>query len=416
MKQRLSSSVIAAKAITKRTIQFSTSQRIHNLKQMQVKPNTMSNVNWAVSSYNRWRNERLYSNEYDYGIYAADINQPDKLQKDNLVHALCYFIPEITKVSGEAYPGKTLYQLIVSLQKYLETKRLYWRLIEDRDCRDVRTVLDNVMKERAQMNLGLVSRQADLITYDMEQKLWSLNLLGDDTPDKLRLTCYFYLGLRFCLRSVQDHYCLRRGTPNSKSQLTVKSCQGKKVLVYIEDAVTKTHDGGLKDRKRDRKKGALFESDNPDRDPVRFVQKYLSLCPRYYDKSNFYLQSLRKPIPSQWYGYQVVGEKTIGRFIPDLMKSAGYKGYYTGHSLRRTRGSCLFQAGVQRKLVKETTGHTSDAVDAYQITSDEQKQQISNILSQKPIPRPDANPTDIVTGNAVEPRIEIQTAPPSFRW
>ena len=278
-KRKKSASVLAATAIKKRTMNTSSSQRIYNLKQMQIKPNTQSNVNWAVSAYNRWRNERLEFNEYDYGIYAADINQPDKLERANLNHALCHFIPEITKVNGEAFPGKTLYQLIVSLQKFLETKKRYWRLIEDRDFRDVKTVLDNVMKERALMNLGLVSRQADLITYEMEQNLWSKHLLGDDTPDKLRTTCYFYLGLRFCLRSVQDHYGLRRDVPGNKGQLSFKTVQGKNVLVYMEDAVTKTHDGGLKDRKRDRKKGALFESDNPDRDPVRFVRKYLSLCP-----------------------------------------------------------------------------------------------------------------------------------------
>ena len=182
----------------------------------------------------------------------------------------------------------------MSLQKYLETKRIYWRLIEDRDCRDVKTVLDNVMKERALMNLGMVSRRADLITYEMEQTLWEKGLLGDDTPQKLRTTCYFYLGLRFCLRSVQDHYGLRRGTPTQASQLTFKTCQGKRVLVYVEDAVTKTHDGGIKDRKRDRKRGALFASDNTERDPVRIIQKYVDLCPPYYEKSNFYLQSLKK--------------------------------------------------------------------------------------------------------------------------
>ena len=79
------------------------------------------------------------------------------------------------------------------------------------------------------------------------------------------------------------------------------------------------------------------------------------------------------PTPNQWHSYQVVGVKVIGKIIPDLRKSAGYKGYFTGHSLRWTWGSRLFQAGVQRKLVKETTGHSSDAMDAYQITSDEQK-------------------------------------------
>ena len=40
----------------------------------------------------------------------------------------------------------------------------------------------------------------------------------------------------------------------------------------------------------------------------------------------------------------------------------------------------LFQAGVDRKIVKEFTGHVSDAVDKYQITSDQQKKELSEII------------------------------------
>ena len=67
-----------------------------------------------------------------------------------------------------------------------------------------------------------------------------------------------------------------------------------------------------------------------------------------------------------------------------MMKAAGYEGFYSGHSLRRSGGSRLFLAGMQQKLVKECTGHMSDAVDKYQITSEEQRETISNILVNGP--------------------------------
>ena len=41
----------------------------------------------------------------------------------------------------------------------------------------------------------------------------------------------------------------------------------------------------------------------------------------------------------------------------------------------------MFRCGVERKLIKEFTGHTSDAVDAYAVTSDEQHERISKILT-----------------------------------
>ena len=38
------------------------------------------------------------------------------------------------------------------------------------------------------------------------------------------------------------------------------------------------------------------------------------------------------------------------------METAGIVGFYTNHSARCTGGTRLFRAGMQRKLVKETTG------------------------------------------------------------
>ena len=75
-----------------------------------------------------------------------------------------------------------------------------------------------------------------------------------------------------------------------------------------------------------------------------------------------------------------MGENSIGKVISNMMAEAGYEGFFSGHCLRCTRGSRLFQAGVQHNLIKECTGHASDPVDAYQITSDKQCSTISKIL------------------------------------
>ena len=85
---------------------------------------------------------------YNFPIYEADLNRLDKLEKGNLEHALCHFIAEVTKVRGEGhYPGKTLYQMVVAIQKYLHINRLMWRLIDGPEFIDLKTVLDNIMQE-----------------------------------------------------------------------------------------------------------------------------------------------------------------------------------------------------------------------------------------------------------------------------
>ena len=370
--------------VSKRKFNYASEERIANLKQIRLKKKSEAKIDWAVSAYIDWRSDRLERFQYDPAIYFADLTQLDTLQKDNLNHTLCRFIPEVTKKRGEGeYPGATLYQMIVAIQRFLVVNKVKWHLLDDLEFDDMRTVLDNVMRERTAKNIGVVKKQAGLITFEHEESLWDQGVLGEDTPDKFRNTVLFLLGINAHLRAVEEHYYLRRDTPEEKGQLSFMSNpRGVRCVVYQEDSITKTHDGGLKDMKHDRKTVWIYPNlGNCNRCPVRLIEKYLSLCPAYYRKANFYLKSLQKPGPKQWYCEQVVGQNTIGKVVQTLMKDAKIEGYFTNHSARHTGGTRPFRAGVDRKLVKEATGHTSDAVDKYQITSDEQCAMMSCIIA-----------------------------------
>ena len=258
-----------------------------------------------------------------------------------------------------------------------------WKIVEGSEFIDLKTVLDNIMQERAQNNINKNKCHAKLITYAMEDDLWARGFLGEDTPEKLCTTCYYGISMGFFLRAVSEHYNLRRWTPEKESQITFeRDPNGVRCVVYREDKVSKTHDGGLKDMRRDRKEVWIHpNTKKPERDYVHLIEKYLGLCPPLYAKNNFYFQVLNKPTPACWYANQVMGEQSIGKIIGKVMENVGYEGFYSGHSLRRSGGSRLFNAGVQRKLIKECTGHSSDAVDQYQITSAEQRATMSNILA-----------------------------------
>ena len=47
-------------------------------------------------------------------------------------------------------------------------KGLPWKLIDGPEFKSVKTVLDNVMKERAQENVGMVKKQAGAVNYEVE--------------------------------------------------------------------------------------------------------------------------------------------------------------------------------------------------------------------------------------------------------
>ena len=111
--------------------------------------------------------------KFDEFVFRADLNSLENLKPSDLERVLCYFIPEVTKTKAEGlYLLKILYEMIVLIQKYLVMHRLNWKLIEGDNFVILRIVSDNVMQERVAMNIGTVSKQAVLITYEFEKTLW----------------------------------------------------------------------------------------------------------------------------------------------------------------------------------------------------------------------------------------------------
>lgn len=57
--------------------------------------------------------------------------------------------------------------------------------------------------------IGTTRRQAKVISEDLEERLWTQNVLGDNTPERLLNTVVYCFGLHFALRSGQEHRKLR---------------------------------------------------------------------------------------------------------------------------------------------------------------------------------------------------------------
>ena len=112
----------------------------------------------------------------------------DELQAD-----LCDFIDlvEIRKENGEQYPSSSMYDLISGLSLYLETEHGFTNKLVSGAFRAVRNTLDNVMKERTAEGLG-GRPERDPILEEHEQILWEKGILGEDSPDKLRQTVFFF--------------------------------------------------------------------------------------------------------------------------------------------------------------------------------------------------------------------------------
>ena len=65
-----------------------------------------------------------------------------------------------------------------------------------------------------------------------------------------------------------------------------------------------------------------------------------------------------------------VGIKSLNKILPEMCESADFK-RKTAHSLRVTCVSSLFNAGVDEKLIRERSGHRSNALFQYEKPTEE---------------------------------------------
>ena len=63
----------------------------------------------------------------------------------------------------------------------------------------------------------------------------------------------------------------------------------------------------------------------------------------------------------------------LGKVVQELCQAAGLPsgGFRSNHSLRASAATRLYNCCVDEQLIKETTGHSSDAVRSYKRTSDD---------------------------------------------
>lgn len=148
--------------------------------------------------------------------------------------------------------------------------------------------------------------------------------------------------------------------------------------------MSKTYHGGLKDLKKTSK-----VVNHICHDPIENGSHYRCLVDYY--RMYFELIGCLSKISSTFYFRPnrskfvfddvAVGIHKLNNIVPELMQTAGLPGHKTAHSLRVTCASSLFNSGVDQKLVRDRTGHTSDAVFAYEKTSTEVMAKVSSILN-----------------------------------
>ena len=118
-----------------------------------------------------------------------------------MVYALKRFIVEVHKQNGEEYPAETLYELVICLQMFLNSKG-------KNDYVEVHNCLDNRMKELSCNGFVQKCQKADIVTLDDKSMMWEKKVLGSSNPNQLIDTILYLFRVHFALRPSVEHRSL----------------------------------------------------------------------------------------------------------------------------------------------------------------------------------------------------------------
>ena len=162
---------------------------------------------------------------------------------------------------------------------------------------------------------------------------------------------------------------------------------GTKRLVFFKENPTKTRQGGLNTKHRS-VLPKMFATGG-QKCPVDLLKQYLSRRPQELrDKGPFYLAVIENPKTNVWYKKQQLGVNSIDNMMKGVIKNTPLetsKKKLTNHTARKTAVKKLRAASVKRQSIIQVTGHASEkSLNDYDEGSEQEQQQLSNIVSMTP--------------------------------
>ncbi|XP_071536763.1 zinc finger MYM-type protein 3-like isoform X2 [Panulirus ornatus] len=236
-----------------------------------------------------------------------------------LNYALCLFLKDVRKPSGEAYMPDTIFYLLLGIQQHLFESSRTDCIFMDFGFEKFTNSLDEIAKSfLGQLALqGLLSPGSSGVTRITETMLWECRQLGAHTPQVLLNTLFYFNTKVFKLKTVEEHYAL------SFVQI-VK--QWRRSNVGQEGSVTRTSllkYYPKKSSEEDGKPKRNFEMhenrDDPLRCPVKLYEFYVSKCPESVrnQPNMFYVYPERSCVPDSptWFSTQAVQPSSLSKML-----------------------------------------------------------------------------------------------------
>jgi len=192
------------------------------------------------------------------------------------------------------------------------------------------------------------------------------------SPENLQHEIYFiivyYLGLR-------GREWIRR-LERKRLIFRTDSLGNEYAIIEGVEAMQKNEQPTLGQHSQSIKDGRIYATDNPDTCPVAALKLYLKKLPEECDHLFYKRVSDWSKTSDYWYNPKMpMGVNVIGSLMKTISKAAGLSKEYTGHCIRSSVVTNLFNKGIAIDEIACVTGHKeSNSVKRYlRHVSDEKK-------------------------------------------
>ena len=340
--------------------------------------NTETSTRWAVKNFTDWANNLNKSCSND--TVPIDLLECHDVTK--VCKYMCKYILETRKSDGTKYPPGTIKSLIAGINRQLQLNKVPFSIFDRANvqCRDVCNTLDVVCSDLHKDGFGADRNSAPVIAVEDEKRFWEMGTLGYDSPKDLQNAVFFYVGLHFTLRGVQEQYdLLPRQFDRSPPDVSVYN---KCVYYQYTEFISKNNQHKFKDYESG-KVSRAYAQIGQECCIVKLLDKYLAKLPP--GSPSFYMRPVdKRPVTKSgsWYTKQRVGVNNLKKILPSISAVSMCSTNYTNHSLRATFVTRMFAASVPEKLIAEKSGHRSlKALRSYERTNPNMQMAIDAVIA-----------------------------------
>lgn len=301
-------------------------------------------------------------------------NDFETISKRELSDNLRFFYSQLKTKIGACYSKSSLLCIRAALYRYFRSERLF-DIINDPQFFHANQILKAMIKKYYEE--GGIPKTFDAIEENDMKKL--REFLNRETPEKLQYEVYFIIMYFLGLRGREWIKRLKR------QQILFKKDSNGNEYIMLEglNIIQKNDQPALENTQKCCKEGRIYATDNSDLCPVTALRLFLEKLPKECQYV-FYKKNPNWKHSEYWYNSKMpMGVNTIGSLMKKISDEASLSKTYTGHCIRSTVVTNLFNKGVPLQEICCVTGHKeSKSVKRYlRQVSDDKKSEYATALA-----------------------------------